>query len=608
MRSGNIYFMHNKMSFSLVIGIAMTLASPAVRGDSWKRITLSGSRSSMSATAAGVRLVTNKPWASDQHWSLRRVDAVHVALVSEKNSLALSVTAGGNVTLAPFINTPAQQWTLVPGKDGRTLIYHAGRRLIAGGAQALTLANDDGIAPSDRDGDWALSVERAEVFIGGTHPLKWMADPANADGWQFVRTNADGLYTSNVGIKTHILPASYEQWATLDYSPWENLMRGIGAQMKTRRLFYETDAALTKHPEWDRHIIESAMSVGWTVSDAVLWDTEHIGYLDTYKPHLLAGDAQRMLHIGTGTWVLGGNFADRSFKNNAMIQDAMLRWGAACATEGNGSSYFPEDPNGASNTDTLIQWNQAHLPMSKTQSNFSSGDLGPLGFLRQVQRCVKRCEDAGTKPDQWAITYYGPKPDIAFGPETDPRAYFYAAKWLIQHEADPVKYPAIDAPYFADRFKNLDQWDVDKGAGATVEAGHDCLMTGNASIRTKAMPWLTDHQIHLSWLWPELGEAGVQFYTDQNGGTYCWWFSDGQLRCTRTLNHKSLDLKPAIKLPQAANGLLQHVVVEIVGRTFYTYVNRKLVDTTTADAAPIAAPITLTSSGGRVKFGPITAY
>lgn len=595
-----------------VLGVATLLAvsvASVAKADSWSRIATGSNRQSLTVANGKAFLGADVPWSSRQHWSLRRLDPIHVALINEQSGLALRAVEH-KPSLAPFSATAnGEAWTLVPVADGKDAIAMGSDHLTASNNQ-LTLRRGDGGSA------WTITVEQPEVFIGGTHPIPWLANPANASKWQYVRTHAYGIYTSNVGIHDQMVKGPYNQPTKLNYSLLSLRMKQIAAQMTHHNFFYETDSALTLTPLWDRRVIETVHNAGWDVSDAVLWDTEGVGFPVSWRKQLQVGDANRMLHIGTGTWVLGGNFADRKWRANARVQDAMLRWNAACATEGNGTFYVPEDMQGEADLDTLIRWDKSHLPQCKTESNFSPGDLGPLGFLRQVQRCVKHCEDAGTTPDEWAITYYGPFSSIPIGPEDDSRSYLGVAQWLIEHEADPARHPAVESPYFRDDFKSLDQWSVQDsitgiaghGKAQTSSHGNDLTLVGPVQLKCKKANWWPDHQIHFLWMDPGNSEIGIGFRTNKAGDGDYWWFSQKSLRRTVVLDGQTNTFSGARHLPSLVKGQVRDVVLELVGPTIYTYVNRRLIDETTVPMLGHPRGATIVVRKGKCAVGQLTIY
>ena len=613
--------MHNSQivkKLPLAVAMAATLATVgAARADSYKKFVNEASGQSLQIGADAAKALGQSAYAAkiNQHWNIRAGDGEGYALVSQRDNQAITALEGAQVAARPYTGEENQLWQILPQGGGWNVIRlrSTGRTneptglCLEASPAGIALKSFSGAAPQK----WKFTVTRADVYIGGTHPLKYLADKANAKDWSYVAANANGLYTSNVGLHLRSVKGDYFSNDTSNFADFKQLMTQIGAQMKNKNLFYETDSVLTRTPKWDARVITTAMDAGWNVSNVVLWDTEHIGYRANYFPYLRTGWPARPVHIGTGIWVLGGDFADRNYQRNglalnAQMQDAMLAHNAGSATEGPGSMSVPEDMNGDKNLDSLTSWVKEHLPAVPTESNFSPGDLQPLGFLRQVQRIVKHSEDAGTKPDIWAITYYGPISTINLGPETDSYSYLGVAKWLIQHERDPLKYPAKDWPYFRDGFADLSQW---RDTANATTAGGRIVLDGASAPRIRTPNWSPDFQLHILDVILKSGPAGVVFRDQGNGNFYCWEFGDKTLTCKKYVNGVPVTLKSNIATALAVDQRIPNINIEVIGSKIRTYVNRTLVDTT--DDSTYTAPGAVgfqTEKGSHVEWGRITIY
>jgi len=562
---------------------ALLLAGP-LSAASYKKLVNAGSGQCLATVVASGGAVSFRqmPYARQPglHWNFRVADGKSVGLINQATQRALTVVTGtdGKPALAEeaFDGRAEQLWDVTPAGGGQNQI--AAKR----GGWCLQGLPDGGVGlrvyagtPAQK---WTFAVMIAEVYFGGTHPLPYLADPKNRPAWAWVGAHADGLYTSNVRIHDAYARGSYARLEAIDWEPLKKLMESIGAGMKNRNLFYETDSGLTHDPAWDRRCLETILSAGWGVTHSVLWDTEHRGFPTSYLPALRVGWPARPVHAGVGMWTLGGDFYNRDWKQNGMVQDAMLAFNGGCATEGVGSLYTPEYPDGERNLISLIKWTREKLPAADVESNLSPGEIAPLGFFRQVMRCVRNLEDAGLKPDQWVITYYGPGRGLAMGPDSEPYSYLGVVKWLILHEQDPARYPAVATPYFRDDFSTLAAWDSPGNAQAK---GHSLTLKGPADPRTRTISWNPDFQIHITSLRVKRGQVGIVFRDQGRGNFYAWEFGDGTLTLKRYVGGRGQTIKSGIRTGVPAGESASHVIIEVIGSKIHTWLNLREIDVTT---------------------------
>lgn len=223
-----------------------------------------------------------------------------------------------------------------------------------------------------------------------------------------------------------------------------------------------------------------------------------------------------------------------------------------------------------------------------------------------MQRVIKHAEDADLQPDIWALTYYGPPHSMSFGPESDPYSYLGVVRWVLQHEADPVRFPAEDWPYLHDEFNDLAQWDHAANASAD---GHLLTLQPGANLCTRTNPWKPEYQVHFKSLKLGGGKVGVVFRAQDADNYYCWQFGDGTLDCTKIVNGQATVLKAGVKTPLKYGAKAAYVSIELTGSMIHTWMNLEPVDTLTDATFTAPGRVGLqTDATGEAELGPMLVY
>ncbi len=276
----------------------------------------------------------------------------------------------------------------------------------------------------------ASGTRAQQVYIGGgdNSPGAFDGYLNDPNGWTYVRANANGYYINNFALNTN----------TADATQNSKLSRMAGL-FTSKNVFYETDLQRTTDGEDEVkidilrqffNVSYATLNKGWTASriSALQWRAPR-PVLAMVAPWLISGD----INSSAGA-------ADRDSINHM----------SGSSTDGPMGLWRTDQGSMHGGSYSTVKYSHANSKLAMVMiAPYQSGSGS--SFLSLGETCVRQHENAGAKPDIWAIEYYAAQleqypvtPEQVNGQPAGTLTGM--AYWLIHHVRDPAHWARLSLP------------------------------------------------------------------------------------------------------------------------------------------------------------------